>query len=79
MDPTGAGDSFAGGFIGYLAHTDDTSFANMKRAVVLGSALASFTCEQFGTERLLGLTQGELDERIQRFVDLIDFDIVLKG
>ena len=79
LDPTGAGDSFAGGFIGYLAHTDDTSFANMKRAVVLGSALASFTCEQFGTERLLSLTQGELDERIQRFVDLVDFDIVLKG
>ena len=79
LDPTGAGDSFAGGFIGYLAHTDDTSFANMKRAVVLGSALASFTCEQFGTERLLSLTQRELDERIQRFVDLVDFDIVLKG
>ena len=77
LDPTGAGDSFAGGFIGYLAHTDDTSFANMKRAVVLGSALASFTCEQFGTERLLELKQGELDERIQRFVDLVDFDIVL--
>lgn len=77
LDPTGAGDSFAGGLIGYVAHTDDTSFANMKRAVVLGSALASFTCEKFGTERLLSLTQSELDERIQRFVDLVDFDIVL--
>ncbi|HBP45939.1 MAG TPA: sugar kinase [Flavobacteriales bacterium] len=79
LDPTGAGDSFAGGFIGHLANTNDTSFANMKRAVVLGSALASFTCEQFGTERLRSLTQEELDQRIQRFVDLVDFDIVLKG
>lgn len=77
LDPTGAGDTFAGGFIGYLAHTDDTSFANMKRGVVLGSALASFTCEKFGTERLLELTTPELDERIQRFVDLVDFDIIL--
>ena len=56
LDLNGAGDSFAGGFIGYLAHTDDTS-VNMKRAVVLGSALAPFTCEQFGTERLLSLTK----------------------
>lgn len=79
LDPTGAGDTFAGGFVGYLAHTDDTSFANMKRAVVLGSALASFTCEKFGTERMLTLTESELDERIQRFVDLVDFDIVLKA
>lgn len=78
LDPTGAGDTFAGGFIGFLAHTDDTSFANMKRAVVLGSALASFTCEKFGTERLMTLTQPELDARIQRFVDLVDFDIVLR-
>ena len=51
----------------------------MKRAVVLGSALASFTCEKFGTERMLTLTESELDERIQRFVDLVDFDIVLKA
>jgi len=79
LDPTGAGDTFAGGFVGYLAHTDDTSFANMKRAVVLGSALASFTCEKFGTDRLMTLTESELDERIQRFVDLVDFDIVLQG
>lgn len=77
LDPTGAGDTFAGGFIGYLAHTNDTSFANMKRGVVLGSALASFTCEKFGTDRLLELTIPELDERIQRFVDLVDFDIIL--
>ena len=79
LDPTGAGDTFAGGFVGYLAHTDDTSFANMKRAVVLGSALASFTCEKFGTDRLMTLKEAELDERIQRFVDLVDFDIVLQG
>ena len=78
LDPTGAGDTFAGGFIGYLAHTGDTSFTNMKRAVVLGSALASFTCEKFGTDRLMELTQGELDARIQRFVDLVDFDILLR-
>jgi len=78
LDPTGAGDTFAGGFIGYLAHTNDISFNNMKRGVVLGSALASFTCEKFGTDRLLELTQVELDERIQRFVDLVDFDIILK-
>ena len=78
LDPTGAGDTFAGGFIGYLAHTDDISFNNMKRGVVLGSALASFACEKFGTDRLLELTQDELDERIQRFVDLVDFDIILK-
>lgn len=78
LDPTGAGDTFAGGFIGYLAHTGDTSFTNMKRGVVLGSAMASFACEKFGTERLMELTQGELDARIQRFVDLVDFDIILK-
>ena len=78
LDPTGAGDTFAGGFIGYLAHTGDTSFTNMKRAVVLGSAMASFACEKFGTDRLMDLTQEELDVRIQRFVDLVDFDILLK-
>jgi sugar/nucleoside kinase (ribokinase family) len=78
LDPTGAGDTFAGGFIGYLAHTDDISFANMKRAIVMGSALASFTCEKFGTERIANLDEGELDARIQRFVDLVDFDIVLE-
>ena len=78
LDPTGAGDTFAGGFIGYLAHTGDTSFTNMKRAVVLGSAMASFACEKFGTDRLMDLTQEELDARIQRFVDLVDFDILLK-
>ncbi len=76
VDPTGAGDTFAGGFIGYLAHTKDLSFENMKRAVIIGSAMASFTCEAFGPERLLELTTDEIDVRIQKFVDLVDFDIL---
>ncbi len=76
-DPTGAGDTFAGGFIGYLAQSGDLSFENMKRAVILGSAMASFTVEEFGTERLLNLDEGEIDRRIQLFVDLVDFDIIL--
>lgn len=78
VDPTGAGDTFAGGFIGYLAHTDDISFQNMKRAVIIGSAMASFTCEAFGPERLVYLKTAEIDHRIQKFVDLVDFDIILK-
>lgn len=77
FDPTGAGDSFAGGFIGYLASTNDVSFENMKRAIIFGSALASFTVERFGTERLISLTRSELDERIQEFVNLVQFDISL--
>lgn len=77
MDPTGAGDTFAGGFIGYLANSRDISFENMKRAVVVGSAMASFSVEKFGTERLLNLTEPEIDHRIQLFVDLVDFDILL--
>jgi sugar/nucleoside kinase (ribokinase family) len=77
FDPTGAGDSFAGGFIGYLANTHDISFENMKRAVIYGSALASFTVEKFGTERLLNISKEELEERIQSFIDLVQFDITL--
>lgn len=77
FDPTGAGDSFAGGFIGYLAQTNDISFDNMKRAIIFGSATASFCVEKFGTERLIGLTQKELDERVQEFIDLVQFDISL--
>lgn len=77
MDPTGAGDTFAGGFIGYLANSRDISFENMKRAVIVGSAMASFSVEKFGTERLLDLTEAEIDARIQLFVDLVDFDILL--
>jgi sugar/nucleoside kinase (ribokinase family) len=77
FDPTGAGDSFAGGFIGYLAKTKDISFENMKRAIIYGSAMASFTVEKFGTERLLGLNNADVEKRIQEFVDLVQFDIVL--
>ncbi|MBA2612926.1 MAG: sugar kinase [Bacteroidetes bacterium] len=76
-DPTGAGDSFAGGFIGYLAKTKDVSFENMKRAIIFGSAMASFTVEKFGTERLIGLSQKDVDERVQEFIDLVQFDISL--
>lgn len=75
FDPTGAGDTFAGGFVGYLAKTDDISFENMKRAVITGSAMASFCVEKFGTERLENLTQGEIYNRIMEFVDLAQFDI----
>ena len=77
IDPTGAGDTFAGGFIGYLARTRDHSFDNMKRAIIVGSALASFCCEKFGIERLLEITRDDIDRRIQQFVDLVDFDIEL--
>jgi sugar/nucleoside kinase (ribokinase family) len=75
FDPTGAGDSFAGGFIGYLAKTQDISFENMKRAIIFGSAMASFTVEKFGTERLIGLSQKNVSNRVQEFVDLVQFDI----
>src|SRR4028119_2207975 len=64
FDPTGAGDSFAGGFIGYLAKTQDISFENMKRAIIFGSAMASFTVEKFGTERLLNLSDKDVQNRI---------------
>ena len=77
FDPTGAGDSFAGGFIGYLAKTQDISFENMKRAIIFGSAMASFTVEKFGTERLIGLSQEDVANRVQEFVDLVQFDISL--
>ena len=75
FDPTGAGDTFAGGFIGYLASTDDISFANMKRAIVYGSAMASFCVEKFGPERIIDLTQAEIDARVQEFVLLSSFHI----
>jgi sugar/nucleoside kinase (ribokinase family) len=77
FDPTGAGDSFAGGFIGYLAKTQDVSFENMKRAIIFGSAMASFTVEKFGTERLINLSDNDVQERIQEFIDLVQFDISL--
>jgi sugar/nucleoside kinase (ribokinase family) len=75
FDPTGAGDTFAGGFIGYLASTGDTSFDNMKRAIIYGSAMASFCVEKFGTERLVNLTQEEITARVQEFVNLSSFEI----
>jgi len=75
FDPTGAGDCFAGGFIGYLAKTDDISFENMKRAIIYGSAMASFCVEKFGTERVVNLTQDEIDARVQEFVKLSSFEI----
>ena len=77
FDPTGAGDTFAGGFVGYLASTDDISFSNMKRAVIYGSALASFCVEKFGPERLISLKQSELDARLQQFIELVQFEISL--
>lgn len=77
FDPTGAGDTFAGGFTGYLAKTGDYSFENMKTAIINGSALASFTVEKFGTERLLGLSREELHQRLQQFKNLTQFDIEL--
>jgi sugar/nucleoside kinase (ribokinase family) len=77
IDPTGAGDTFAGGFIGYLARTQDHSFDNLKRAIIVGSALASFCCERFGVQRLLEITREDIDHRVQQFIDLVDFDIEL--
>lgn len=75
FDPTGAGDTFAGGFIGYLAKSGDISFDNMKNAVVAGSAMASFCVEKFGTERLMNLSQSDIDSRINQFVKLVDFNM----
>lgn len=77
FDPTGAGDTFAGGFAGFLAQTQDYSFDNMKKAIVHGSALASFCVEKFGTERLQNLTREELYSRLQQFKQLTQFDIEL--
>lgn len=79
FDPTGAGDTFAGGFIGHIARTRDISFSNMKSGIIAGSALASFCVEKFGTTRLKELRHGELEERIQQFRDLVNFDIELGG
>jgi sugar/nucleoside kinase (ribokinase family) len=76
-DPTGAGDSFAGGFIGYLASTNIVSFENMKRAIIFGSATASFCVEKFGTENLQNLTKSQVNDRIQEFIELVQFDIEL--
>ena len=79
FDPTGAGDTFAGGFAGYLAKTNDISFENMKNAVIYGSTLASFCVEKFGTERLENLTKSELHQRLHQFKSLTQFDIQLQS
>lgn len=77
FDPTGAGDTFAGGFIGHLAKTEDISFENMKTAIIVGSAMASFCVEKFGPERLKEITQTDINNRISEFVELVNFDIDL--
>ena len=75
FDPTGAGDTFAGGFAGYLAKTGDYCFENLKKAIIYGSALASFSVEKFGTERMINLKKEELNERIVLFKNLTQFDL----
>ncbi|RYU96717.1 PfkB family carbohydrate kinase [Emticicia agri] len=75
FDPTGAGDTFAGGFIAYLAQTDDLSFENMKRAIIYGSAMASFCVEKFGSERIQNLTPDEINDRIGEFKKLASFNL----
>lgn len=77
FDPTGAGDTFAGGFMGHIAHTKDISFDNMKTAIIVGSAMASFCVEKFGPDRLKEITRADIDARIRQFVDLVNFDIEL--
>jgi sugar/nucleoside kinase (ribokinase family) len=77
FDPTGAGDTFAGGFIGHIARTKDISYENMKTAIIVGSAMASFCVEKFGTERLRELTKSDIDARIRQFQELVNFDIEL--
>lgn len=77
FDPTGAGDTFAGGFAGYLAQSEDISFKNMKRAIIHGSNLASFCVEKFGTEKMLDLSENELKSRLENFESLTQFEINL--
>jgi sugar/nucleoside kinase (ribokinase family) len=77
FDPTGAGDTFAGGFIGHIAQTRDISFENMKTAIIVGSAMASFCVEKFGPTRLKEISKADIDERIRQFIELVNFDIQL--
>ncbi|KAI9430014.1 PfkB domain-containing protein [Russula earlei] len=77
FDPTGAGDTFAGGFIGHIAKTKDLSFENMKTAIIVGSAMASYCVEKFGTERLREIGNDAIHERLEEFVQLANFDIAL--
>jgi sugar/nucleoside kinase (ribokinase family) len=76
FDPTGAGDTFAGGFIGYLAKQGEINFENMKRAVIYGSAMASFCVEKFGTEQLQHLEPNQINDRVNEFVKLVNFDVI---
>lgn len=76
FDPTGAGDTFAGGFMGYISSTGDASFENMKRAIIAGSALASYCVEKFGTEQLQAISREDIDARIEKFVQLANFDML---
>jgi sugar/nucleoside kinase (ribokinase family) len=77
FDPTGAGDTFAGGFIGYMASKNETSFDSMKNAIIYGSAMASFCVEKFGVERIVDLKNAELESRVQEFINLVQFEISL--
>jgi len=77
FDPTGAGDTFAGGFMGHIARTKDIAFENMKTAIIVGSAMASFCVEKFGPERLKEISKPEIDDRIRQFIQLVNFDISL--
>jgi sugar/nucleoside kinase (ribokinase family) len=77
FDPTGAGDTFAGGFIGHLAKTKDISYSNMKTAIIVGSAMASFCVEKFGPSRLQEISMEDITDRINEFVELVNFDINL--
>lgn len=77
FDPTGAGDTFAGGFAGYLAKTEDLSFENMKKAIIHASNLASFSVEKFGTERMQKLSEEEVQNRLKQFKELTQFEIEL--
>lgn len=79
FDPTGAGDTFAGGFIGHIARTRDISFENMKTAIIIGSAMASYCVEKFGTQRLREISKEDISNRIDEFVQLVNFDIDLVG
>ena len=77
FDPTGAGDTFAGGFMGHIARTKDISFENMKTAIIVGSAMASFCVEKFGTQRLREITKEDIDKRLIQFQELVNFEIEL--
>jgi len=78
FDPTGAGDTFAGGFIGHLAKTKDISFENMKTAIIVGSAMASFCVEKFGPNRLKEISKEDIDRRLLQFRELVNFDIEIR-